>query len=379
MLKGTEANRRRLQLKTTLLTIAAAVCSCALLNAQGSGLPKPIITVQLLGTGVPLLDPIAYVNSGRVTAGLLVTAGTERLLFDCGQGIVTRLLQSGGPAGNPNAAVDRVFISHLHSDHYADLPTLYAYGWLFRYNDPLQVWGPGPGPNGPFGMGSIMPLLRAVFDTDFYIRSALFTQLVFPVSGVQPIVTELKPGIVYQNNNVTVTAFLVDHMPVNPAYGFKVDFEGHSVVYSGDTKYNPSGALTKMATGADILLHEIWGYDPSVSQELFNYHTNPEDLARLLMIAQPRLTTLTHQGIPPGTTGEDLVSRIRIAGYSGPVQLGADLMTLDVFPNYVGVQNPPGPRLRSAEMEAEGRARVAPAPAGALPAEVRALMPAGKP
>ena len=65
-------------------------------------------------------------------------------MFDCGQGVLTRLLQSGGPSANPNAAVDRVFISHLHSDHYADLPALYAYGWLFRYNDPLEVWGPGP-------------------------------------------------------------------------------------------------------------------------------------------------------------------------------------------------------------------------------------------
>lgn len=363
------------------LTIIAAICSCALLNAQGSGLPKPIITVQLLGTGVPLLNPVAYVAFGQVNAGMLVTAGTERLLFDCGQGVLTRLLQSGGPTDSPNVAVDRVFISHLHSDHYTDLPALYAYGWLFRYSDPIQVWGPGPGSNGPFGMGSIMPLLRAVFDTDFYIRSTLFTQLTFPLSGVAPIVTELTPGVVYQSNNVTVTAFLVNHLPVTPAYGFRIDYQGHSVVYSGDTRYDPSQSLTKMSTGADVVVHEIYGFDASVSQELFNYHTPPEDLARLLMIAQPKLAVLTHQAIPPGTTGEDLVTRIRLAGYSGPVQLGADLMTIDVFPNFVGVNNPARHAREARDLgDVTPVTRLVPrsAPAESLPAELRALRPAAQ-
>jgi ribonuclease Z len=264
-----------------------------------------------------------------------------------------------------------VFISHLHSDHYADLPALYNFAWLYRDGDPLEVWGPGPGPNSPFGMGSIMPLLRAVDDADIYIRCCLFTLFTFPVSGEATIVTELKPGVVYQSNGVTVTAFLVNHMPVNPAYGFRVDYQGHSFVYSGDTKYDPTTLLTKMATGVDLLAHEIYGFDPATSPEVFNYHTNPEDLAKLLTVAQPKLTALTHQAIPPGTTGEDLVNRIHDAGYNGPVQLGADLMSFDIFPNYVTMNNP----IPLSDRVSDRIKRSL--PVGATPPEVRALRPAG--
>ena len=355
--------------------LATIVCfgSCVALIAQGTGEPQSIMTITLLGTGVPLIDPAAYVASNQVTAGLLVVAGPERLLFDCGQGILTRLLESGGPSASPNVNVDRVFISHLHSDHYADLPALYNFAWLYRNSDPLKVWGPGPGPNSPFGMGSIMPLLRAVNDADIYIRCCLFTLFTFATSGEDAIVTELKPGVVYQSNGVTVTAFLVNHMPVNPAYGFRVDYQGHSFVYSGDTRYDPTTLLTQMATGADLLVHEIYGFAESVSPEVWSYHTNPEDLVKLLIVAQPRLTALTHQAIPPGTTGEDLVIRIRDAGYNGPVQLGADLMSFDIFPNFVAIKNPiPTTEARKT------KARSIPAEigAGALPPDVKALRPA---
>jgi ribonuclease Z len=356
-------------LKKTVLAALFALCCCVGLIAQGPPGPTPIMRITLLGTGIPLVDPAAYLASGQVTAGLLVVAGTERMLFDCGQGILTRLLESGGPSASPNAAVNKVFISHLHSDHYADLPALYNYAWLYRDSDPLRVWGPGPGPNSPFGMGSFMPLLRAVNDADIYIRCCLFNLFTLSASGEDTIVTELKPGVVYQNNGVTVTAFLVNHKPVDPAFGFRVDYQGHSFVYSGDTRYDPSTQLTQMASGVDLLAHEVYGYDISVSPELFNYHTPPEDLAKLLTIAQPRLTALTHQAIPPGTTGEDLVTRIRFAGYNGPVQLGADLMTFDIYPNFVGMNNPVN---HAIERQPIKRGM----PAGALPPEVRALRPA---
>ncbi len=310
-----------------ILALALALCPSGPLNAQTTA-AQPVISVTLLGTGVPLLDPAAYLASGRVNAGLLITAGTERMLFDCGQGIVTRLLQSGGPADNPNIALDKVFISHLHSDHIADLPALYGYGWLFRYDVPLRVWGPGPGPDGPFSITAIMPLLRLVFDTDIYIRSSTFKVLTFPTSGVEPIVSELSEGLVYSNNGVTVNAFLVNHAPVEPAYGFRVGYQGKSVVFSGDTRYSDN--LVKNSVGADVLIHEVWGYTQDASPELYSYHTNPEDAARVFLNTAPKLAVYTHMGIPPGTTADDIVSRTRAAGYKGPLQIGADLMEIDV-------------------------------------------------
>ena len=354
--------------KTFLLAIA--VLSCAVAHAQDPAPPAPIISIQLLGTGVPLLNPAAYVAFGQVTAGTLITAGTERMLFDCGQGIVTRLLQSGGPSASPNIAVDRVFISHLHNDHMADLPALYSYGWLFRQGDPLRVWGPGPGPNGPIGTSSIMPLLRAVYDADIYVRSVLFTLNAFDPGGEVPTAVDLPvgTGVVYQNNGVKVTAFLVDHHPVTPAYGFRVDYMGHSVVYSGDTTYNTSTALIQMATGADVLIHEVYGWDPD--PEIAAYHTTPEQAALVFNAAKPKLAVYSHQVIPPGTSGADLVSRTRVAGYTGPLQLGADLMTINVLPNFVSVANPvPVASYRSEE------AAITPRPVDSVPAEITSLRP----
>src|SRR5262245_58859647 len=121
-------------LKRTLLTLA--FCTLSLLHAQTT--QQPVIHITLLGTGIPLLNVAAYApgTTFRSNAGTLVEAGSERFLFDCGQGVLNRLLESGGadPVNNPNVAVDKVFISHMHSDHMSDLPALYSYGWLFRYN-----------------------------------------------------------------------------------------------------------------------------------------------------------------------------------------------------------------------------------------------------
>jgi ribonuclease Z len=314
-----------------ILLITLAFLTLGILHAQTT--QPPVIHVTLLGTGIPLLNVGAYApgTTFRSNAGTLVEAGGERFLFDCGQGVLTRLLQSGGadPINNPNVAVDKVFISHMHSDHMSDLPALYSYAWLFRYNVPLQVWGPGPGPNGPFGISAVMPLLRLVWDSDVNARS-VFKQdvLNFPPSGMAPVANELKDGVVYSNNGVTVTAFLVDHHPVAPAYGFRVDYKGKSVVYSGDTTYNSN--LVSHSAGTDVLLHEIYGFPREAFPEFYDYHTSPEDFARVVAGTGAKLPVFTHIATGPGTV-DDLVNRTRAAGYTGPLQVGADLMTIDIF------------------------------------------------
>jgi ribonuclease Z len=303
----------------------------------------------------------------RSNAGTLIEAGTERFMFDCGQGVLNRLLQSGGadPVNNPNVGVDKVFISHMHSDHMADLPALYSYGWLFRYNVPLQVWGPGPGPNGPFGISAVMPLLRLVWDADTNVRN-VFQQAVlnFPPSGMAPIANELQEGVVYSNNGVTVTAFLVDHHPVAPAYGFRVDYKGKSVTYSGDTTYNTN--LIAHASGTDVLLHEIYGFPRDAFPEFYDYHTSPEDFARVVAGTGAKLPVFTH--IAAGfSTVDDLVSRTRAAGYTGPLTVGSDLMTIDIFADKTVVNNAP----KTVETELK-----TPLPGGGLlPARRRTVIP----
>ena len=136
-----------------------------------------------------------------------------------------------------------------------------------------------------------------------------------------------EPGIncvVYQNNGVTVTAFLVDHAPVKPALGYRVDFGGRSVVISGDT--TASDNLVKFAKGVDLLVHEIWTGAASTDIATSLYHTTPEQAASVFSRAAPKLALLTH--FAPMLA--DVTKNIRSAGYGGPLQMGADLLSVEV-------------------------------------------------
>lgn len=324
-------------MKKFLLT-ALAISSLGLSNAQAA---VPVIKVTLLGTGVPLLNATALAKSGRALSGLLVEAGTERMLFDCGQGVYNRLLQSGGSVMSPNIGVDKVFISHLHSDHIADLAPLYALGALYRYknfatdlaaNNPLRVWGPGGSENQPVSTWPMMQAFRTAYQTDFYVRQLFTNPNSFSVTNdaVEALnsTTELKEGVVYSNNGVTVTAFLVDHNPMTPSYGFRVNYKGRSFVYSGDT--TKSSNLIKNAKRADLLVHEVYGYSREDAQEIFDYHTSPELAAEVFLEAQPKNVVYTHMVMPPGTSANDLIDRTRAAGYNGSLTPGQDLMVIDI-------------------------------------------------
>ncbi len=331
-------------MKKTILLVVFVLCPSVLLHAQTTG-SQPDIRVTLLGTGVPLNNPVAYLASGRVTAGLLIQAGSERMLFDCGQGVTTRLLQSGGqdPA-DPNIAVDKVFISHLHSDHIAEIPSLYSYAWAFRFDKPLRVWGPGRTKNQPVGTVAMMRSLRRAFASDFLARCCLFTNPEpfenLPLSGVtlKNNVFNLKPGVAFDQNGVTVTAFLVDHDPVIPAFGFRIDYNGKSVVYSGDTTVSEN--LIEHSQAVNVLIHEVYGFPRDGFPNLFDYHTSPEQAAGVFNSTVPTMAVYSHIANP--TTDEELVARTRAAGYTGPLTVGLDLMQITVNPDgMVNIIPPP--------------------------------------
>jgi len=317
-----------------------------LLTAQGlANAADPVMTVTLLGTGVPLLQADNLALNGRALSGLLVQAGTERMLFDCGQGVYSRLLQSNRDKSvfaTNNISVDKVFLSHLHTDHIADLAPLYSLGALYR-NDaffalatkPLRVWGPGAGPNQPTGTWAMMQGLRMAYESDFYVRQ-LFTgegDVVFTNDAVETIdsAKEIKEGgeVIDLGNGLTVTAFEVNHAPVSPSYGFRVDYKGKSFVYSGDTA--PNANVAKYAKNVDLLVHEVYGYPRDAAAEIFDYHTSPEDAAtKVFAKAKPKQVVYTHMVMAPGTTPQDLIDRTRTAGYKGKLAAGQDLMTINL-------------------------------------------------
>ena len=291
--------------------------------------PQPF-RVRLLGTAGPSL------SSAQAEAGLLVVAGSELLLFDCGRGVPERLAQIGAQA------VNRVFLTHLHSDHTEGLPILWMneITWELRGNTPLSVWGPGQDTDQPAGTAELTSLVANAFATNTHIRRDLVEHL--PGGGIQFQTTVISgEGVVYQNNGVTVTAFLVDHDPVKPAYGYRVDYQGHSIVFSGDTTATPN--LVKYAQGADILIHEVILSPPgatNASDAILGYHTTPEQAAGIFNQVAPRLAVYTHIVDQTGGGAPGLIARTRAAGYAGPLEVGQDLAIFHVG-NNITVCNPP--------------------------------------
>ena len=232
------------------------------------------LKVTLLGTGTP--RPVME----RFGPSILVEAGKEKLLFDCGRGATQRLYQLKVPFADLTA----LFLTHLHSDHIVGIPDFYLTGWIFGRNTPLRVWG-------PTGTAEMMSHLEQAYQFDIHVRRDVDERL--PAQGVVVVAKDIEQGVIYQNGDFKVTAFTVDHAPIKPAFGYRVDYAGHSVVLSGDTRYSEN--LIHFAQGADVLIHEV--IDPEAyraSDHLYN------DLAKAKSNRSPHHSGASRNGLQPG-------------------------------------------------------------------------------
>src|SRR6266700_348235 len=193
--------------------------------------------VTLLGTGTP------FPSAERFGSGILVEVAGKKLLFDCGRGVVIRLTQVRVDPKD----IDGLFLTHLHSDHVVGIPDLWLSGWFLGRSKSLPIWGPP-------GTRSMTEHLVQAFGFDISIRQAAPDPL--PAKGVEIDATEIEQGEIYNDGLARVSAFLVDHGPVKPAFGYRVDGAGHSVVISGDTKFCQN--LIDFAKDADCLIHVAW-------------------------------------------------------------------------------------------------------------------------
>jgi ribonuclease Z len=257
----------------------------------------------------------------RFGPSILVEAGAEVLLFDAGRGSLQRLEQ----AGVPYARLTSVFLTHLHSDHVVGLPDLWLTGWLVsRRAAPLEVWGPA-------GTAEMVARLRDAYKFDLHIR--VEDDEANPEGG-RLIATDIEERVVLSRNGVTVKAFFVDHSPVKPALGYRIDYRGHSVVLSGDTRKSEN--LIRHAKSVDVLIHEVAASDKddlvksSLSRSILAHHTTATEAAAIFREAAPKLAVYSHIVLRGVATTDDVLRDTRRT-YDGKVIMGSDLMTIDVF------------------------------------------------
>jgi ribonuclease Z len=169
----------------------------------------------------------------------------------------------------------------------------------------------------------MMASMRKAYDADIQIRH--------PQAGFDIDARDFKEGVVYDENGVRVTAFKVSHGDIN-AFGFRIDYQGHSVLLSGDT--GPSENLVANATGVDVVIHEVGMFAPGFEpgrQLVALLHSTPEQAGEEFSRIRPKLAVYSHFslfGIPEPTTNE-LIERTRKT-YRGPLEIGEDLMTIYV-------------------------------------------------
>jgi ribonuclease Z len=295
------------------------LCACATLQfaVPGPGYAQSF-RVTLLGTGNP------RPGIERFGPSTLVEVGNEKLLFDCGRGATQRIYQ----LKIPFSAVDALFLTHLHSDHTVGIPDLWLTGWIMGRGVALRVWGPA-------GTREMMSHLERAYKFDVHTRRDVDEKL--PVEGAVIEAQEIKQGVVYESEGVKVTAFLVDHGLVQPAFGYRVDYAGHSVTLSGDTRFSEN--LIRFAQGTDLLIHEV--IDPAAYQEIANtftaaqrqkvieHHITPEQAGVVFTRVKPKLAVFSH--IVP-SDAPDLIAHTRKT-YSGPLDVGEDLTSIEIGQN----------------------------------------------
>jgi len=306
---------------TAILTILFLTCAPTVFAESSTRL-------VLLGTGTPLPDPD---RSGSATA---VVVNGKAYLIDFGPGVVRRAAAAKLDkriAGLDPVNITTVFLTHLHSDHTAGYPDLILTPWTMGRNKPLEVYGPP-------GLKKMTELILAAYSEDIALRRDGLEKE--SPGGISVNVHEISAGVIFKDENVTVSAFPTKHGEWKTSFGYRFDTKDRSIVISGDT--TPTEETVKACSGCDILLHEATtekylrnpmrpnaqGYD--IKTYAAKYHTTTSQLAELAARAKPKLLILYHNTItlrpaqkPLASTPDDLLSEMN--RYKGKIVVGRDL------------------------------------------------------
>jgi ribonuclease Z len=293
--------------------------------------------VVLVGTGSPLADP------GRASACTAVVGGGEFVLVDIGPSSWRKVDLLGLPLDKLSA----ILLTHFHSDHIGDLGEATTMSWANGRKKTLDVYGPE-------GVASVVEGFAKAYALDVGYRNKHHGETNMPretAGAVAHTITLPAPdGIatVFERNGFKVQAFAVKHDPVTPAYGYRIEYAGRAVVFSGDTAKSEN--LARYAGGADILIHEglskvlinqgavalaATGQTrrAQMARDILSYHSSPVDAAETAEAAKVDMLVFSHI-IPqlPNAAAEQVFLKGVSEAYHGKVVMGKDGMRFDLAP-----------------------------------------------
>ncbi len=277
--------------------------------------------VMLCGTGSPMPD------LSRASACTAVIAAGHIVLIDAGPGSWAKLAAARIPA----AAIDTILLTHLHSDHIGGLGEIAMQTWVAGRKTPLQVFGPGA-PHEPrlprdaeqhaygtAGTDAVVAGFAGAYDADDAFRlihhgadylAPEGARMVAHIIAQPPVDGSI---VVFDDHGLRISAFVVNHQPVDPAYGYRIEYGGRIAVISGDTRPVPN--MVRMSDHADLLVHEALNAQmveilaealqqsgdarlAKMARDTIGYHTAPVQAAAIAREAHVRMLVLTHI-VPP--------------------------------------------------------------------------------
>jgi ribonuclease Z len=287
---------------------------------------KESIRIYTVGTASPM-------PGKRVQTGTAIIVNGHFFMFDVGDGVVMKAENMGLPLNQ----LDGIFITHWHSDHMMDLPSLISRSWLLGRTNDLHLYGPD-------GTDTLNQAINQFLHIENQHRVDHHGHETMDVSKARAIPHEFKnvqggKEIVYQQDGITITAFDVNHEPIEPAVGYVIEYKGKKVVISGDTK--KSDMVLEMSKDADVLIHEVMlmsvlsqmeaqlkaagmTRNGKIVHDIQDYHTSPADVAEIAAKANVKKLILHHFAPAPDVRAIKNLYKKDLEGYKGKIHFSND-------------------------------------------------------
>jgi ribonuclease Z len=283
------------------------------------------IRVIACGTGMPTA------RRSQMACSFVVELGNgDKFIFDIGSGSMANIQSLMIPAN----FLTKVFLTHLHTDHWGDLPSLWAGGWTAGRTAPLEVWGPS-GSREDMGTAYAVEHLLKAYNWDYMTRAVTINPTPGEITVHEFDYTGIN-AVVYEQNGVTIRSWPCIHTGDGPvSYG--LEWNGYKVVIGGDTA--PNKWYPEFAAGADLCTHECWmtadhmmskyNQPPELALRInLLFHTSAQSFGRIMSMVKPRRAVAYHF-FNDADTRYDVYDGIRDS-YDGPLSMATDMMTWNI-------------------------------------------------